>query len=120
MLEEDRPGDAVELVGCGEGGTLVDVYPSIEPRRVMTVTIDLSPDEERRLQERATQLGQDLTGYVRRLIHEDLKGPSPKSGRTFAEILAPVHEDFRKSGMTEDELDTLLEEALKESRAARR
>ena len=38
---------------------------------------------------------------------------------TFAEILAPVHEDFRKSGMTESELDGLLEESLRESRAER-
>lgn len=86
----------------------------------MTVTIDLSPDEERRLQERAVQLGQDLTGYVRRLIREDLEGASPARGRTFAEILAPVHEDFRKSGMTEGELDTLFGEALTESRAERK
>ena len=85
----------------------------------MTITIDLSPDEERRLQERAAQLGQDLPTYLRRLIREDLDAALPARGRTFAEILAPVHEDFRKSGMTEGELDALLEEALSESRAER-
>jgi hypothetical protein len=85
----------------------------------MTVTIDLSPDEERRLQERAAQRGQDLTAYLRRLIREDLEAAKPAQGRTFAEILAPVHEDFRKSGMTEGELDALLEETLSESRAER-
>jgi hypothetical protein len=86
----------------------------------MTVTIDLSPDEERRLQERAAQLGQDLTAYLHRLIRENLDATPPARSRTFAEILAPVHEDFRKSGMTEEELDTLLREALSESRAERR
>lgn len=85
----------------------------------MTVTVELSPDEERRLQERAAQLGQDVTAYIQRLIREDLKGGSSAQCRTFAEILAPVHEDFRKSGMTEGELDTLLGEALRESRAER-
>jgi hypothetical protein len=85
----------------------------------MTVTIDLSPEEERRLQERAAQLGQDLPAYLRRLIREDLDAAVPAQGRTFAEILAPVHEDFRASGMTEGELDTLLEEALGEARAER-
>jgi hypothetical protein len=85
----------------------------------MIITIDLSPDEERRLQERAAQLGQDLTAYLRRLIREDLDVASPAKGRTFAEILASVHEDFRKSGITEGELDTLLGEALDESRAER-
>ena len=34
-------------------------------------------------------------------------------------ILAPVHEDFRKSGMTEAELDTLLTEERSEARAER-
>jgi hypothetical protein len=89
-------------------------------RPVMTVTIDLSPDEERRLHERASQLGQDLTGYLQQLIREDLGVAPPRRGRTLAEILAPVHEDFRKSGMTEDELNGLLKEALEESRAERR
>lgn len=85
----------------------------------MTVTIDLSPDEERRLQERASQLGQDLTAYLHTIIRENLEPPSA-STRTFAEILAPVHDDFRRSGMTEGELDELIEEAIHESRAERR
>jgi hypothetical protein len=93
------------------------VDPTSVSRQVMTVTIDLSPDEERRLHERAAQLGQDLTSYLHRLIQEDLEAVQPARGRTFAEVLAPIHEDFRKSGMNEEELDTLLEEALGESRA---
>ena len=86
----------------------------------MTVTIDLSPDEERQLQDRAAQLGQDLTAYLRTLIQENLDAPPSDRGRTFAEILAPIHEDFQKSGMSEGELDALLEEAITESRAERR
>lgn len=86
----------------------------------MTVTIDLSSDEERQLHERASQLGQDLTGYLQQLIREDLEAAPRRRGRSFSEILAPVHEDFRKSGMTEDELDALLQAALDESRAERR
>jgi hypothetical protein len=83
----------------------------------MTVTIELSPDEERRLQERAARLGEDVTSYVHRLVRDDLEaGPAP-GRRTFAEILAPVHEEFRRSGMTEAELDGLLDEATRESRA---
>ena len=82
----------------------------------MTVIIDLSPDEERRLRERAAQLGQDLAVYLQRLIREDLEATPAPRGRTFAEILGPVHQDFRESGMTEGELDMLLEEAIRESR----
>jgi hypothetical protein len=76
----------------------------------MTVTIDLTPDEERRLQERAAQHGQDLPAYLHQLIRENLDAAPPASSRTLAEVLAPVREDFRKSGMTEEELDDLVEE----------
>jgi hypothetical protein len=86
----------------------------------MTITIELSPEDERRLEERAAQLGQDMAGYLRRLIEDDLEAARPAGSRAFAEILAPVHEDFRASGMTEGELDALLDEALRESRAERR
>ena len=86
----------------------------------MTVTIDLTPDEERQLRERAARLDQDLAGYLRRIVRQDLHGDSPAGKRSFGEILAPIHQDFRESGMTEGELDALLEEALGESRAERR
>ncbi len=86
----------------------------------MTVRIELSAEEERRLQERASRLGQDLTAYLQRLIRQDLASNPPAPGdRTFAEVLNPVHQDFLDSGMTEGELETLLEEALTESRDAR-
>ena len=84
----------------------------------MTVTIELSGDEERRLAERAARLGQDLDAYLRRLIRADLEVEG--TGRTFAEILAPVHEDFRRSGMGMNELDALLEGTINESRAERK
>ena len=51
-------------------------------------------------------------------IEADLEFERP--GRTIAEILAPVHEDFRRSGMGEDELDALLEGAINESKAERK
>jgi hypothetical protein len=34
--------------------------------------------------------------------------------QTLKVILAPIHEDFRRSGMTEDELQSLIEEARRE------
>ncbi len=39
-------------------------------------------------------------------LRERLDRPGP----TFAEIVAPIAEDFRRSGMTEDELDALIEQ----------
>ena len=92
-------------------------------RQAMPITINLSPEEERKLAERAAQSGQDPTSYVHRLITDALEveapaengtGDSQETRPTLAEILAPVHEDFRKSGMTEDDLDALVEEVREE------
>jgi hypothetical protein len=81
----------------------------------MTMTLRLSPEEEKKLMERASESGQDVTSYVQRLIARDIE-----RAETFAELLAPIHEDFRKSGMTEEELETLLESELAEARKERR
>jgi hypothetical protein len=50
--------------------------------------------------------GKSAEEYLRTLIEAELL-----SQQTFAEILAPIREGFRKSGMTEEQLDALFEEA---------
>jgi hypothetical protein len=78
----------------------------------MTLTITFPPDTERLLLARAAATGKDVTTLVREAVEEKLRTPSP----TFAEILAPVHEEVRASGMTEEALDALLESTLEEVR----
>jgi hypothetical protein len=41
-------------------------------------------------------------------------GTSERARPTPAEVLAPVHEDFRQSGMTEHDLDASVEEVREE------
>lgn len=74
----------------------------------MTLTIDLPAETERQLLARATATGKDVATLVREAVEEKLRTPLP----SFAEVLAPVHDDFRRSGMAEAELDDLLEETL--------
>lgn len=57
------------------------------------------------LTERAREKGKTPEVYVRELIEADILASRP-----FAEILAPVREDFSKSGLTEDEFDALIDE----------
>ena len=83
--------------------------PAAAARSEVTVKLSLTPEEERRLFARATKKGQDVANYLRILVEEDLKRPP-----AFSEILAPIHEEFRQSGMTEDELSALIEEAREE------
>ena len=82
----------------------------------MTLTIDFPAETERKLLARAAATGMDVATLVREAVEEKLQKPLP----TFAEILAPVHEDFRCSGMADAELDALLESTLALSRKERR
>ena len=70
----------------------------------MTITINLKPEQERRLAERATRAGQDVAAYVHHLIDRDID--EEKLDTT----LAPVRRSFEDSGMTDDALATLVEE----------
>ncbi len=59
--------------------------------------------------ERAKEIGATTEEYVRYLIEEDVA--SPLSARM---LYAPVREQIKASGISDDELDELLEEAREE------
>ncbi len=102
----------------------MQMEPSGEPSCVMTINIELRPEEERRLRERAASSGQDLSEYVHLVIKEHLEvSPRDASGKgstTFAEVLAPVWEGFRQSGMSEDEAADFLDGELQSARRERK
>ncbi len=81
----------------------------------MSVTIELPPETAEKLRFRVTAKGRDVTDFVLQAIEEKLQAIEP----SFAEIVAPIHEGFRESGMSDQELDELLEQALTEVRAER-
>ncbi len=82
----------------------------------MTLTIsDLSPEVEHRLKSEAARLGVREADYVKRLIERDML-----ADKTFDEILMPGRADFRKSGVTEDQLDEIVDRARKATRPKRR
>ena len=80
----------------------------------MTLMIALPPEDERKLAERAAANGQEMSEYVQKLIKKDIYQPS------FAEILAPIHQAVRASGMGEAEIDGLIDDAITDSRRERR
>jgi hypothetical protein len=71
---------------------------------MMTITISLSPQQERRLAERAAQAGQEIAAYVHQLIDRDIQAENLDA------ILAPVRRNFEQSGMTDEDLTALVEE----------
>ncbi len=80
----------------------------------MRYTITISPDTDTKLQERARAHGTPAEAYLQELVQHALDRPSLR------ETLAPIHQEFLRSGMSEGELDVLLSDAMEESRRERR
>ena len=76
---------------------------------IMTVLLELEPEIESRLEKRAEANGYDVNGYVKKLIEKDVNRQ-----QTINEILAPFRQAVEKSGISDDELDSLFTQARKE------
>jgi hypothetical protein len=86
----------------------------------MTIQISLTPDQERQLSELARRNGKEPSVYVNDVVTAYLKGLRSKGEKGFEEILAPIWEGWRQSGMTDAEIDDLLGRELEEARRERR
>ena len=81
----------------------------------MTVTLELEPEVESLLEKRARAEGCDIKGYVEKLVEREMN-----RGRTFDEILAPFRDAVERSGISDQELDTVFTEARREVSQERR
>ena len=82
----------------------------------MEITISVPPKIEGILAQKAAAKGQDIKEFIESLVESQAVRPS------LDEILAPMREDFAKSGITEDELDALVKterRAMREERRAK-
>jgi hypothetical protein len=86
----------------------------------MTIHISLTPDQERQLSDLARRNGKEPSVYVNDVVTAYLKGVRSKGEKDFEEILAPIWEGWRQSGMTEAEIDNLFGQELQEARRERR
>lgn len=70
----------------------------------MSVVVELNPEVEEALKKKADAQGSKLDEYVAGVLknHIDL-------GPTYEEIMSPLWKDFEESGMTEEELNQLIE-----------
>ena len=81
----------------------------------MSVTIPLNPQAESRLRERAGAAGEDLAGFVSKLVEHFGSLPTP-----LQTLSGPVAECFRESGDSEQQLIDEIERAKADMRADRR
>jgi hypothetical protein len=76
----------------------------------MTINISLTPEAESKLRERAAVLGKDLVTLASDLLEQAITRPSVD------ELLAPARKQVADSGMSDDQLDSLFRDVLKEVR----
>jgi hypothetical protein len=81
----------------------------------MVLSLSISAEAEATLKAKAAAAGVDVETYAAALVEQAATAPL-----SLREISGPIAEDFAKSGMTEDELGDLLEEAKHEMRAEKR
>lgn len=74
--------------------------------------IGLRPTQLKAIEKKAKFAGKSAAEYVRLLIERDLLADLP-----FDEILRPIREDFRQSGITESQLDEIVRRARHQSRS---
>jgi hypothetical protein len=77
--------------------------------------LGLRPAQLRALGSKAKREGKSPQEYVRTLVERDLV-----VDESFDEILKPVREDFRRSGITEGQLDEVVQKARKARSGGRR
>jgi hypothetical protein len=75
------------------------------PPEMTELKLLLGSDTSERLKLRAAASGRAVADYAAALIEDAVTKPS------IEEVLAPVREQFARSGMSEDELSDFLEEA---------
>ena len=81
----------------------------------MTITITLPPGTEERLRAQAEATGKSLDLLVIEAVEARLR----LAELSLRDSLAPVHADFRDSGLTEAELTEILRESLEDVRETR-
>lgn len=83
----------------------------------MTITIDLPSEVEAKIKTQASRDVVEVEDYIKPLIEdaanrrEQIEKLAEKS---FDEILAPIQKGFQESGMSEDEIIEMFEEAHEE------
>ena len=75
----------------------------------MTITIDLPTETEAGLRERAKHKGQNFNEFVQSVLKREAEP-------TLAELLKPIHDETKRLGLSETELEELIASELAEIR----
>jgi hypothetical protein len=85
----------------------------------MSLTLKLPPETEEKLHERAAEAGPSVEGVALQRIEQALGvngSPPCHAAKTFDQILDPVRKGWEESGLSNDQVDQILDETLKKVR----
>jgi hypothetical protein len=82
----------------------------------MTITVNLPAATVEKLQAQAGASGKDIETFVREAVEAKLA----LSGLSFREILEPIHREVEASGISEAELDDVVDREVAALRAERK
>lgn len=83
----------------------------------MTVVLELEPEIEEKIKMQASKDGVKVEVYVQSIVKEATNKREKiekLAEKSFDEILAPIQKGFEESGMSEDEIMQMFEEAREE------
>jgi hypothetical protein len=80
----------------------------------MTLAVPISADAQARLVTKAQAAGVDVSTYAARVLEREARRP------TVQELSGEIAENFRRTGMTEEEMGEVLEREKHAAREARR
>jgi plasmid stability protein len=81
----------------------------------MTLTLQLSPEVEQKLRAAAAASGKSVDAYAAEILAHGLAGDDQVE-----DIFGPLRAALHAGGLSDDEIERELDEALKESRRERR
>src|SRR5438132_11864425 len=101
------------------GGILSDIIFACSPEALSMASATtpslrvagLRKHEVAEVKAQAKQLGVTLEEYLRDIVQDRLAVAREARAKTFAQLAAPMRRDFERSGMTEADLDALVERA---------
>lgn len=84
-----------------------------------TISIELQPETERTLRDRAGKHGTSIEGYLAELAEREVAS-LPMRRKSFDEVVAPISQAVEASGLSDDEVGKLFDEELADVRRERR
>jgi len=71
----------------------------------MSITIEISKEAETKLKRRANEMGKDFPEFIEYIVEREARDPA----LSWKELAAPIHERTRQLGLSEKDVEELVD-----------